>query len=87
MKDSLGFCFVLSQFTAAIIDAFRSLLVKLPQDVLIYILLFSYAEFLIVQIFRHETKGRAPFNLWFVEIPPWVAPSCFVAALTLLLIL
>lgn len=64
-----------------------SLLDKLSKDTIISIVLFSHAIFMIIQVFRRKTKGCAPYNLWFIELPPWFIPSvvciCFVALLLL----
>ncbi len=58
MNDNLSFCITLSTFAASIISSVYSMLENLPKDVLISLLLFSYAAFLIAQVFRYKTKGR-----------------------------
>ena len=70
MNDNLSFCITLSTFAASIISSVYSMLENLPKDVLISLLLFSYAAFLIAQVFRYKTKGRASYTLWFIKVPP-----------------
>lgn len=82
MKENLGFYLALVNLILFVLTALRSLFEEMPKDVLITIFLFSFAVFLIVQIFYHETKGCAPYNLRFIKIPPWVVPSCICVALT-----
>lgn len=85
MNDNLSSCITLSTFAASIMSSAHSILDKLPKDALISIFLFSYAAFLIAQVFRYKTKGRAFYNLWFIKVPPWIPPSliCFCALLLL----
>ena len=85
MNDNLSFCITLSTFAASIISSVYSMLENLPKDVLLSLLLFSYAAFLIAQVFRYKTKGRASYTLWFIKVPPWIVPSliCFCALLLL----
>lgn len=86
-NENLGFYITFSQFIASAINSFHSLLDKLSKDTIISIVLFSHAIFMIIQVFRRKTKGCAPYNLWFIELPPWFIPSvvciCFVALLLL----
>lgn len=87
MNDNLSFYFALSTFTASIMSSVHSILERLPKDVLISLLLFSYAAFLIAQVFRHKTKGHAPYNLWFIKVQPWVVPSLICVVFCALLLL
>lgn len=87
MNDNLSFYFCLSQLIASIMNAFQSILAALSKDALILLLLFSYAAFLLVQVFRYQTKGRAPYNLWFIKVPPWIVPSVICLVFSALLLL
>ena len=87
MNDDLSFCFTLSTFSASILSSVHSILEVLPKDMLISLLLLSYAALLVVLVFRHRTKGCAPFNLWLLQIPAWVPHSlACIAFITLLLL-
>jgi len=87
MDDNLSFCFSMSPVTAVAIRVLYSMLEDVPKDVLIYLLLFLCAAFLIAQIFRYRTKGRAPYNLWFIRVPPWCVPTMISVIFSALLFL
>lgn len=87
MDDNLSFCFSMAPVTAVTIRVFYSMLEDVPKDVLISLILFSCATFLIAQIFRHRTKGRAPYSLWFIHVPPWCVPTIISVIFSALLFL
>lgn len=87
MNANLGFCFVLSQITVLFIDFLCSMLEFLPKNVLISLLTFSYATFLVSQVFRYQTRGRAPYNLWNIRWPPWLLPTVICVVVSILLFL
>ncbi len=87
MDDNLSFCFSMATVTAAAIRVFYSMLKDVPKDILIFLLLFSCATLLIARIFRYRTKGRAPYNLWFIRVPPWCVPTVISVIFSALLFL
>ena len=86
-NENLGFCITFSQFIASMIRIFYSLLDKLPKDTIIFLLLLSYAAFIITQFFRHQGKGCSSYNLWLIKVPPWVVPSIVCISFVALLLL
>lgn len=86
-NGNLSFYIAFSQFIASTINGFHSLLDKLSKDTLISAMLLSYAVFIIIQVFRCKTKGCAPYNIWFIKVPPWFIPSMVCISFVCLLLL